>query len=61
MEKNIISDERVVMSGDVVRVEFVMKVDHITRGVKEEAQIFGFTPLGHCVSAPLDSVKEKIQ
>lgn len=48
---------------DEVRVEFVMRISHVMgQGVKgyREGQIFGFTNTGICVSAPLDSVKERI-
>ena len=45
-----------VREGDIVTVMFEMKVDKITGGELNNAQIFGYIKDGMCVSAPLSAV-----
>jgi hypothetical protein len=49
-----------IRKDDEVWVEFCMKVDHVTSGKKNEAQLFGFTEDGMCVSAPVSAVVERL-
>ena len=47
-----------VRKGDVITVMFKMKVESVSSGSIDTAQIFGFTEDGMCVSSPLNAVME---